>query len=419
MNYLKKYKDILILNYLLIIIYFAVFSYLNIEIAEYRMFSTVDSFTYRNASLEFYKFSEKGFSELRPFLYPLLLLITNKLLGVFGIWLIQFFFWIISINLVFLSIKSVTHNKTLSFIGGLIVATNISFIVLTTDALTESLSILLLSLLVYYLSHNLTKVNSIKTFHTCLLILVTLCVTKPIFYIHILFLLFVALPFFYIKQYIQKPVRLIVLLLCLAPLLYQISMMKIKYDTFSVSNIDSDSFRAYLLAQGVQHNNNIDLAAARAITRQMNTSQVVNYLMDNKLLYLKIYLQNLYNAIKSDPCFIMYRNSYYQPEAIAYMRVVNAFYFYTHIIFIFPVLIFIFLAFRKNDLRIYLLPAILICILSYYILLMTGFSFREGDRHGIISLPLWVFIYIVVANVLMKKMVHIRQPLNMDSFTAS
>ena len=180
--------------------------------------------------------------------------------------------------------------------------------------------------------------------------------------------------------------------------------MKAKYNTFTVSNIDSDSFRAYLIAQGVQQKNTISLAEARNITKTMTTSDVLTYLFDNKMMYLQIYLQNLKNAIMSEPCFIMYPNSFYQPEVIAYMEFVNAVYSFAHLIFLIPVLVLVYNAFRKKDIGLHFLPLVLIALLAYYILLLTGFSFREGDRHGIISLPLWIFLYMLVLNFYYKKL---------------
>ena len=403
MRYFKKHKDIIVFNYIVVAIYIVVFNYLNVEITEKLMFSTVDSRTYWLTGFEFYKFSEKGYSEFRPFLYPLIIMLLHKVVGLYGIWLMQFFLWATSINLVFFAIQRVTNSRALSFCGGFIIAVNISFIVLTVNALTESISIFLLSLLICFLSYNTLRIKSIKTFHGCLLIVVLLTVIKPILYIYILLMLFVVLPFFYLKKYVEKPKNLFLLLLCLTPLLFQITIMKTKYNTFSISNIDSESLRAYLLAQGVQQNNSVGLAEAREITKEMETSEVLSYLMDNKMLYIRIYLQNLKNAIMSEPCFIMYPNSFYQPEVISYMKFINAFYFFMHIVFFIPVMTLVYYSLRKKDIGFHSLPLIFVVLLTYYILLLTGFSFNEGDRHGIISLPLWLFLYTLVIDVYYKK----------------
>ncbi len=372
-------------------------------IKENIMFSTVDSVTYWLTSQEFYKFSVKGYSELRPFLYPLIIVIIHKLFGIIGIWLMQLFFWIISINLLFLSIKKITNNRLLSFAGSLIIALNVSFIVLTIHALTEATTIALLSLLIYYVACNVTKVKTLKFFHISLFILVLLAVIKPIFFTPILILLFIILPVYHLKKYIQNPKNFIKLILIITPLLFQLTIMKVKYNTFSFSNIGSESFRLYYFTQGIQQNNTISLAEARAIAKNLTPEEVYSYLFNNKMVYTKIYLQNLHNAVKSVPCFILYPYSFYQEDVVNYMIIVNTFYYYFHFIFLIPVLVFIYFAYRRRELNYYLVPLIFSSFLAYYFLLASAISFGEGDRHVLISLPLWVFLYTMILDFIFKK----------------
>lgn len=403
MTFLKKHKDLFLLNYLLITIYIIVFINLKMAIKENIMFSTVDSVTYWLTSQEFYKFSVKGYSELRPFLYPLIIVIIHKLFGIIGIWLMQLFFWIISINLLFLSIKKITNNRLLSFAGSLIIALNVSFIVLTIHALTEATTIALLSLLIYYVACNVTKVKTLKFFHISLFILVLLAVIKPIFFTPILILLFIILPVYHLKKYIQNPKNFIKLILIITPLLFQLTIMKVKYNTFSFSNIGSESFRLYYFTQGIQQNNTISLAEARAIAKNLTPEEVYSYLFNNKMVYTKIYLQNLHNAVKSVPCFILYPYSFYQEDVVNYMIIVNTFYYYFHFIFLIPVLVFIYFAYRRRELNYYLVPLIFSSFLAYYFLLASAISFGEGDRHVLISLPLWVFLYTMILDFIFKK----------------
>ena len=401
---IKKHKELFLLNYLLIVIYIVVFIHLKMDIDDKIMFSTVDSLTYWATGQEFYKFSEKGFSELRPFLYPLILVFIHKISGIFGIWIMQLIFWIISINLLFLSIKQMTNNRILSFIGSLILALNISYIVLTVHALTEITTIVLLSALIYFISCNVTKVNTLKFFHGSLFILVLLAVVKPVFFVPVVIMLIIVLPFFYLKKYIQKPKSLITLLFIIVPLLFQITMMKAKYNTFSFSNIGSKTISAYLLAQGVQQNNTIDLDSARAITLKYSPEEVFSYIVNNKVLYIKIYFQNFKNNIKALPCFIFYPNSFWSTEIVSYMEFINTFYYYIHIVFVVPVLVFIYFAFRrKQKLNFYLVPLVIASFLTYYILFISPISFGEGDRLVIISLPVWIFLYSLILNGILKK----------------
>lgn len=402
-QYIKQHRDIFLLNYIALGIYYVVFSYMGIEVTDIRMFATNDSHTYLQTSNEFYKFSETGYSEIRPFLYPLIILLATKTIGIYGIWLLQFFCWLFSVNLIFLSVKRVTNSQGLSFLAGLIIALNISFIILTTHALTETIAILLLSMLVFVLSKIILTGYTTKNFFYVLFLLVLLTVTKPAFYMYVWLLLLIVLPLFYLKRFKAAPKKILLLPLCLLPLFFQLTMMKIKYDVFTVSNIDTDTFKPYLLTQGVMYNNSIGMHEARNMTDKMTISEVVDYLSNNKVLYLRIYLDNLINSIDALPCFVLYHNSYYQPEPIAYMKVVNKCYFYLHVIFFIPFLFFLYRVYKKRTEIFYLFPVLFVAVLLYYLLLISGLVFDEGDRLVLITLPLWVFLYALIINEALKK----------------
>ena len=247
------------------------------------------------------------------------------------------------------------------------------------------------------------KLNVLKTFHVSLFILVVLAVIKPIFFLPVLVMLFIILPIFYFKKYIQKPKSLIMLILIITPLLFQITIMKVKYNTFSFTNITSEGIKMYILAQGVEQNNSIDLEGAREITKKYTPQEVSSYIFNNKMLYTKIYLQNLQNAIKSVPCFILYSYNFYQAEIVNYMILVNTFYYYLHIIFAIPILIFLYFAYKRKEMNYYLVPLIFPLLLAYYILLISAISFGEGDRHVLISLPLWIFLYTLTLDYMFKR----------------
>ena len=72
---------------------------------------------------------------------------------------------------------------------------------------------------------------------------------KPLFIWLVIIVLFIILPVFYLKKYIVTPKNLFILLLVLTPLLFQITLMKVKYDTYSISKIGSKTFRNYFLSQ--------------------------------------------------------------------------------------------------------------------------------------------------------------------------
>lgn len=402
-SHLKKNLDVCLLNYLLIIIYFIVFTNLNINISLEQFSRTPDSWTYFSTSNEFYKFSETGYSNIRPFLYPLIILIVFKLSSVIGLWLLQFLFWAISINLIYLSIKRITNNKILGFSGSLIIALNMTYLVLTFHALTETTTIFLLSCLIYFVSLNAMKINTLKFFHGSLLILVLLALVKPLFYLLVLLMLFIMLPVFYLKKYIRNPKRLILLTLIIIPLLVQITLMKVKYDTFSFSPIGSIGFNYYLFAQGVERVEGISLDAARVKIKDMPLSDELSFVIQNKMLYADLYFQNMKANIKAVPCFLLFPGGFPSVEIAKYMLFVNSIYYYIHIIFIIPILVSVYSVYKRKNMNYYLILMVISCFLICYMFLTLPIIFGEGDRYVLISQPLWVFLYALVLNYLLKK----------------
>lgn len=401
--HLKKNLDVCLLNYLLIIIYFIVFTNLNINISLEQFSRTPDSWTYFSTSNEFYKFSETGYSNIRPFLYPLIILIVFKLSGVIGLWLLQFLFWAISINLIYLSIKRITNNKILGFSGSLIIALNMTYLVLTFHALTETTTVFLLSCLIYFVSLNAMKINTLKFFHGSLLILVLLALVKPLFYLLVLLMLFILLPVFYLKKYIKNPKRLILLTLIIIPLLVQITLMKVKYDTFSFSPIGSIGFNYYLFAQGVERVEGISLDAARVEIKDMPLSDELSFVLQNKILYADLYFQNMKANIKAVPCFLLFPGGFPSVEIAKYMLFVNSIYYYIHIIFIIPILVSVYSVYKRKNMNYYLILMVIPWFLICYMFLTLPIIFGEGDRYVLISQPLWVFLYALVLNYLLKK----------------
>jgi hypothetical protein len=396
MNF-KKYIDLYILNYLLITLYIILFVNLKFDVSDKQMFATVDSVTYWLTGHEFYNFSLKGYSEIRPFLYPLLIVTIHHLAGPYGLWILQSICWIISANLLFLSIKKVTGNKVFAFIGVAILTSNLTYIVLTLHALTETITIFLISVLIHFISFNSEKAGTLKFFHGSLLILAILAVVKPLFYLPLLFMIFVVLPLFYFKKYFSAPKKLFFLFLVVTPILFQLTLIKIKYDNFSFSKIGPNTFRWYILAQGMQQKESITWEEARAKTMTFSTSDVLNYIFENKALYFDLYIQDMQDNMKAAPCFVLFPGGFPHPQAAKYMLIVNTIYFHTHIFFSFLSLVCLFLVIKRKEITHIILLSFAM-ILTYYIFLTIPISLWEGDRLALVGLPLWIFLYVFVTS---------------------
>lgn len=398
-NILKniRWKDIILLNVIILTIYFLVLSSLKIGISEKILFSTPDSRDYLNAGKEIFQNSiGTDASTRRPFLYPLLIIIASKTGDPFCLWLVQFLFWTASINFTYLSLLKMTANKYLSFFASLAVALNFTLLVLTLHALTEVITVFLLSLLIFFVSHVASSRKELGFPHVILLILCLLTVVKPMFLVPmVLFLL--VMPVFYLKKYLQRPIFLVVLLLVLSPLIFQTAFMKSRHGTFSISNIGPKTFKAYLLKQGMnkiedaRNNNHNDKEIAQKADN-LTVAETFDLLFDNKLLYLNLYFKNINENTDAAPVFLSYPKGFEHKMLAKFMRKTNKVYTILHFVFFIPVIFMIYIFFKKRDMD-NLLLMLIMSGLSWYIFLSSGISFWQGDRLVIIALPVWISLY--------------------------
>lgn len=371
------------------------------------MFSTPDSQEYLNVSNEIFNFSVTELSDKRPFLYPLLIMLSYKPMGVFGLWGLQFLFWLVSINLIYLSVKRITGNRKISLTASLIIALNLSYLALTLHGLTEVTTIFLLSLLIFFISFNIDKKHTLFFLHVCLLLVSLLTVVKPLFFIPAILVLFVILPIFYLKQYISRPQYLTWLVISIAPLFFQMTIMKAKHGSFSISNIGSTTFRAYILTQGLYKNNYSVLNKPSYYEVQkkalnLSSMEAASYILKNKTIFLNLYFNNIKENINASPTFLLFPKDFGHELFARYMKNVNRIYYYFHILFFLPVVLSIFSVLRRKETE-WLVLMVFSSFLTYYILLSSGISFWQGDRLVISSLPIWIFLYSLVLKYIFDK----------------
>ncbi len=133
---LKRYKFEFILNLLAIIFYFFIYENLHFQLSEKIMFSTPDSISYLNVSKWIDTGKISNSIVIRPFLFPLILFFCLKI-GYLTIWCFNLILWIISYNLIYLTVIIITKNKKYAVLSTLIFITNISLITMSFHALTE------------------------------------------------------------------------------------------------------------------------------------------------------------------------------------------------------------------------------------------------------------------------------------------
>ncbi len=398
----NKNLTILLLNLIWLAIYFIVFFSINNKVSSDVIFSSPDAKEYLATSKEFFNFSETGFSLTRPFLFPLILGITYKIFGAYGFWLLQFIFWIVSINLLYFSIKQICGKTILAIAGSLLLACNLSHIALTLHGVTEVITIFLLTVILFILTFHIAKVQTLKIFHRCLFFLVLLTVIKPLFYFPLIFVLLVILSVFYGKKYFQQPRQILLLLLIITPLLLQITVMKIKYDTFSVSRISSITLKNYLLTQGIQKINNISYEEAKTIAKCYNAPDAFHYILENKKIFAGIFRQNIIDNIKAPALFLTFPAKNTVSKFSRFMIKMDGVFYYVHLVFIPIMFIFLIVFIRKKEWE-SLIILVLLTGLNYYILISSGISFWQGDRLVLPALPVFITLYLFVIGKMIDK----------------
>lgn len=385
-----SFRTLLLLNCVWLTIYFIVFAVLPQPVSDTVLFSTPDAQQYLSTSTEFYHFTQTGASDVRPFLYPLLIRVIHGTGGAGALWFVQLLCWLGSANFIFLALQRVTLKNSFAIAGSLVFALNLSAIVITLHGLTETVTILLLSCLLYVITVRDPQ-NPLRTIHRVLLLLVLLTVVKPLFYIPLLLVL-AALPFFTFRLYRQQPRKLFMLVLLLLPLVYQLTLMKVKYDTVTVSHITGKTLRNYLLAQGLQETEGGTWDEAMIRAQQLAEKEIVHHLLENKKRYAGLLYENLRGNIAAKPTYLLFPAHLEQATFAKFMERTNTVYYYLHLLFLLPWLAAIIIArrSRNNNALLLLLAA---GMLNLYILGTSAISFWQGDRLVLPALPVFAVLY--------------------------
>jgi hypothetical protein len=292
-----------ILNLVLLLVYFSVFIGLPQSIGFDTMFSTNDALSYLDVANLGSNLSGTDAPAIRPFFYPLVLALSYKTCGVFGLWFLQLLFWLSTANFLFFSVKKLS-NLFFAASAVILFMLNLSCITLTLHALTETLSIMLLAFLLWFIVNAAGKRNDIGFIHRVLLIFVFLSLIKPLFYPVVLFILFVILPFFYFKQYRLLTKKLITLLFILSPVFIQMSFMKAQYNTFKISLIGDITIRDYIFADGFAKVNGIDRDSALITVKDFQPKQINSYMIQHKKEFIEVFKTNIVNNCNSYPLYL-------------------------------------------------------------------------------------------------------------------
>lgn len=407
---LRRHQERILLNFILISGFVLFQMCIDLPPRQELLFSTPDSITYLDVANWISHGTPTESTSVRPILYPLFLSIFLKLTGNMGIIIIQSALWLLTVNLVFSSIKRLTKNILFACIGCGIIAINLSLLSLTAHALTEVTTVFLLSLLVYLITLKRESFREPGFILTILLMLVLLTLVKPIFFLPIILVVFVLIPLFHFKRLLLQRRLLFTLLLILTPLLCQMTWVASKHGHFSVSTIGSLTFSRYIVAQGIIQIEGLEYQNAVDKAEKFSTQEKLNYLKQNALTYSKIFFKNIKGNIQGAPTFLSYPIENSNPKPTAFMKKYNNTTLYLHFIFLIIALFTIIQLWRTSRYPLMIMIVILF-VLNSYLIVMTGISYWQGDRLTLPAIALWSVLYPVLSFYVIQKLKNQKQGL--------
>ncbi len=370
-------STLLILNLIAVISYLVVGwtsgSFAHVDAS---VFSSQDSREYREyADWIFGARASSVASNWRPFLYPLLLGLAERLGGVRGVWLLNVAMWFTALNFCAAATYRFVKSSRAAVLVFLVIATNLSLMMLTFEGLTEPTAIALLAIWVYGLSH-LTRRPTPAQVAWALLPLALVVVVKPEF--EFLLALVAVVLLFGIFRSKGRRLAAAVFAGCLTPVATQLAVMVHFNGYFGLSNVGTRALREYFLPRlAVELGQSSDLQAGRQqmadISYQDAARFVLNHFGDAAFVFASTVQENLLagtNFLTGHP-------------HIEFAILVTQLTFFVLLLAMIPIVCVA--LWRARDERLALL-----CFAALNVFLASGLDFNQGDRYSIVALPLWL-----------------------------
>jgi 4-amino-4-deoxy-L-arabinose transferase-like glycosyltransferase len=385
-------KEILIITLISIVTMLGFHMLFDVPISDEIMLNSTDAKGYIEVKNWLLFRGETPYTEIRPLLYPLLILIPTELSGSTGIWILHLTFWLLSIILVYLSVAILTKNKIIGYVAAGLVLCNLSFMASCYQALTENTTTFQIAIITFAIVLLKDRVRSLTFIHTMLLLLVLMTLVKPLFFPVFLTVLLIFTPLFYFKEYKKNPKALIKLILILSPILIQMSIVKIQHDVFTISTIGGKTFTNYYFTQSYVQIEGKERLLALDETNQMTSSEKTSYMWNHSSIYSSNFFNNIANNIKGHPSLLNIPPDNPPKGMIKLMKSINTTLSSVHYIMLLMFFIAGGLFIKLKDWNSLTFLVLLGCI-QYYIILTSGLSFWQGDRLTLPMLTIWPVLY--------------------------
>lgn len=336
-------------------------------------------------------------SDTRPYLYPLFIQLSAMAGGEFGVWFMQALLHVCGGLLLFAAIRQTSKNLFGWLMVWFFYALHPSLAVHTLYALTETVSVFLMALFVYFLTRKphadaLRRVKAVA-------VLAVAVVVKPVYlYMYVLALCWLC---WRERTFLLRRRAALILSLSLMVVLVQPVLMKVQQGEFFLSRIGEITLREYYyrllyartegfvfsLTEGgaATDKSTIDSAVHAA-----STGTVIKLAAKHPLITAQTSAEVIYGNVDSGSQLIKKLSEVEMTAHWGYiMRKTSL---YAHFLALAG---WLYLLLRRR--RRQLFPGFrAVSVLLVYILLVSGISFWQGDRLVIFALPLWVVIYAAV-----------------------
>jgi hypothetical protein len=314
-------------------------------------------------------------SNWRPFLYPLLLGLAERLGGIRGVWLLNVAVWFTALNFCASATYRFVKSEWAAIVVFLVLATNLSVMMITYQGLTEPTVIALLAIWVYGLSRLNPRLSPAQVAWVLLPVALAV-VVKPEFEF-LLALVAVVL----VVGIIRSDARGLasgVFVACFVPVGIQLWVMVHFNGYFGFSNVGTRALREYFLPRvDVAIGQSSDLQTARLRMADITYSDAVHYLLnhfvDAVLVFASTVRENLLvgtNFLTGHP-------------HIEFAILVTQLTFFVVLLVMIPIVCVA--LWRARDGRLALM-----CFAALNVFLASGVDYYQGDRYAIVALPLWL-----------------------------
>jgi hypothetical protein len=376
---LKRWSLLIILNLIAAITYLSVsWAAGSLSHVLVSVFSSPDSREYRAVANWIFGGPSTPASAWRPYLYPMLIGLAERLGGIRGVWLLNVALWFITLNVAFAATSRFVKSNWAAAVVFLVLATNISLILLSFEGLTEIAVVALLAVWIYGLSR-LTRRPTPPQVAWALLPVALLVVVKPEFEI-LLAAVAVVLVALIFGSTARGPAAA-VFVACLVPIAIQLAINVHFNGYFGISNIGDKTLRGYYLSRlDVAIGQSHDVRSARLLMIGLSNLEVARFVLNHFGEAVIVFVATLKENLLAGTNFMSGH-----PRIASAILVTQSVYF----VLLLSLIPLVALAlWRARDGRLALLS-----IATLNVLFAGGLTFYQGDRITIVALPLWLIAY--------------------------